>query len=430
MPSSFQPDQAPFEDRETSSSDSTSSSGGSSPILPLPDEVLRSFQFPDRQRVDATSGNAVEADRRGSGSSVQPSVNADEYRDAAANANDEDRTQSQYRNDLSEYDIPDLRLINAHYKALVLDHREQIIREIEANCEELGLDVRQQDWAALLKNLTATRPPTPRQGITANQTDLSHDEIQKQANPPQDIDPIPISEDQVAHESDTTLINGSPANSSSDTPAEPETPFRPLRALRGRKRAHSRLEQQSTDTADDREDEEAGEVVVRPRSPDRSQSLHSSDGGNEPGHESNSAMFVVNGIATRTAWSVVLDRYPDEVARVFRAGERPRNRQVESMVSSQNRVWFRNSMINAEASLIYLPLTLWWTILCAGSTVYRGGYRIAELTICWLFLYKSQGWRKLSHVRSARKDLGSGRDATRSRVLPDLRETLKSALIA
>lgn len=343
MPSSFQLDQASFEDRETSYSDSTSSSGGSSSIAPLPDEVLHSFQFPDRRRVDARSDNAVEARRRGSGRSVQQSVNVDDHRDAAASANNEDHTQSQHRNDLSEYDIHDLRLINAHYKALVRKHREQIILEIEANCEELGLDIRQQDWAALLKSPTAIKPPEPRPGITANQTDLSHNEIQEQANSPRDIDPIPISENQVAHESETTLTNGSPANSSSDTAAEPEPPFRPLRALRGRKRAHSQLEQQSADTADDYENGEAGEAVVYSRSPYWTQPLHSEDGGNEPGRESGPSTVIVNGVVKRTAWSVVLDRYPDEVSKVFRAGERPVNLQVRSMVSSQHRVRFRKS---------------------------------------------------------------------------------------
>lgn len=330
---------------DSTSSSSTTSSGGSSPFPNLPDEVLRSFQLdlPDPRPVYSRSDNAVEAHRRGSGRSLQQSVNADDYRDAAATANDENHTQIQHRNrnNLSEYDIRDLRLIHAHYKSLASKHREQMIREIEANCEELGLNVRQQDWAALLESLTATGATGSRPGTTANQRDFSQREFEEEVNPHRDyFYRIAVSE--VTHGSETAVTDDGTINSSSDMPAESEASLSSLWAPRGRKRAHSQLEQQDAYTADDHENGQAEAVMVQARSRALIRSLHSGDAGNVPRRERNSSIVFVNGIAKRTAWSVVLDRYPDEVAMVFRAGQRPENSQVRSMVSSQPRVSFRS----------------------------------------------------------------------------------------
>lgn len=362
MSSSFQPDQTPIEDGEESYSSSTfssstSSSGGSSPFPPLPDEVLRSFQVPDQLRVDARSDNAVEAHIWGSGRSVQQSVNAGDHRDAPISANDENQTQIQRRNDLSEYDICDLRLIHAHYKTLASKHRERMIREIEANCEELGLNVRQQDWAALLKTLTAAGATRSRPGINANQRDFSQDEFEEQGNPPRDVNRFPVSE--VAYGSETTATIDGSVNSSSDMPAVSEASLRSLWAPRGRKRAYSQLEQQHPYAADDHENGQAEAVMVQARSRALIRSLHSGDAGNVPRRGRDSSIVFVNGVPKRTAWSVVLDRYPDEVAMVFRAGQRPENSQVRSMVSSQPRVNFssetRELMQKLARSTCYQP---------------------------------------------------------------------------
>jgi hypothetical protein len=267
-------------------------------------------------------------------------VNAD---DRDENANDGNHVQSRDGNDLSKYGIHDLQLINAHYKALVLERREKIrqntIRQIEASCEELGLNVRQQDWAAVLRGLTAASESRP--GITADQRDFSQGELQGQANPSQEIEPMPISETQFAQEPEAMLID--------DGPALRETALGSLRLLLRRKRAHSQLERQSADTADNHEDGEAEEVADQLCSPDRTESLHSGDGEDEPGGEDDSVMLTVDAVANRTAWSVVLDKYPDEIAMVFRAGRRPENRQVSSMVSSSHHVRAKTSRVNAQS---------------------------------------------------------------------------------
>lgn len=124
-----------------------------------------------------------------------------------------------------------------------------------------------------------------------------------------------------------------PANSSSDTPAEVQTSLRSLRPLRRRKRSHSQLEEQGTASdADGDHDSDYVEAGGQSPSPDRTESLHSQDGGNIAAHANDAPTIPVHGSSVRTAWSVLVAKYPEEIALAFREGQRPTNSQLKAML--------------------------------------------------------------------------------------------------
>ncbi|KAG6353610.1 hypothetical protein INS49_005572 [Diaporthe citri] len=217
---------------------------------------------------------------------------------------------------LSDHDL-DLVIANLEARA---SERRYKIRKIEALSEELGLNIHQQDWAAFLRRPASGSSPS----IADGQRTSDQHEAQNQADAPGNLEPTPIPETQAVHQ--LTVADDASANSSSDVQAEPATPRRSLRMLRGLKRAHYHLEQQRSVSADFHEVAEV-EEFSGPRSPVQIQSLHPKGGENESGGRSDS----LDGVARRTAWSVVLETYPEEVAKRFRPGERPTNNQVRSM---------------------------------------------------------------------------------------------------
>lgn len=323
MSSNIQPGQATAHHGWESSSSSASSSAGSSPRPPLPDAVLRSFQFPSQRSVDAGVGNVVEAHTRSAGNSVPQSVNADDHRANTATTNNGTHAQERLGIKLSTLSNHDLDLIIANLEVRASERRAKI-RRIEALSQELGLDISQHDWAALL-NKPASDVSSR---IAPSQSFLNQCEIQERTGTPQSISSMPLSGTQ-----STTVSHHGSANRSPDIRAEPETPLRSLRPLRGLKRARFQVEPASADGADHPEDEEAEERDKHPVLPVHiQQPLHASFVENGSRRLRDPSLVSFDALARRTAWSVVLETYPEEIAKRFRAGERPANRQICSMV--------------------------------------------------------------------------------------------------
>ncbi|KAG8158543.1 hypothetical protein KVR01_011665 [Diaporthe batatas] len=329
----FEPDPVAIQDGMLSFSNSpASSSANSSPHPPLPDEVLRSFQFRSQQRIGHRNGGAAEARPRDTVRSVGPSVINTEHCDATASSNHENHTDSRDGSAYFMFSDQGLDIIAAKLEAVAEELerrriRDEKIRKIEAlreRCKTLGFNISQQDLEAWANGSAATSSKR-----TPNQ-----DEAQAQADEPQNVDPAPESETRFAQDSEVTFIDDDrTANSSSDAPAQPQSSPRSLRRRRGRKRTHSQVEEQDTD-ADGEHDSDYVEANCQSPSPDRTISMHSRHGESEArdGHENHTPMDPVNGVAPRTAWSVLVAKYPEEIALTFRAGELPKNRQVMAML--------------------------------------------------------------------------------------------------
>lgn len=288
--------------------------------------MLRSFHFPSQQRANAIDGNATAAHpwSGGNGISLSRSIGANDPSEDST-ANGETHAQAQDGMKLSGLSNHELDLVIANLEARALERRNKI-RKIEALSEELGLNIQQQDWAAFLSRPVSRSSPSRAGGRTSDQ-----DEAQDQADAPENLEPMPIPETQTIHE--LTLADDTSANSFSDVRAEPEAPRRSLRIIHGLKRAHYHLEQQRPGGSGCHEVGAVEEVVTGPRSPVQIQSLPPIGGENEGGGQSDSSNGSVDGVARRSAWSVVLETYPQVIAETFRLGERPTNERVRSMVS-------------------------------------------------------------------------------------------------
>lgn len=251
--------------------------------------------------------------------------------DAAASSNHENQTNSKDGSNYSKFSDRGLDLITARLEAVAEELerrkiRDEKIRKIEAlreRCKSLGVNICQQDLEAWVNESGADSNAS----TITSQRNPNQGETQAQADGPQDVEPAPISGTQFAQDSETTLMEDGPANSISDTLAEPQTPLRSMRPLRGRKRAHSQLEQPSTDVDSDHDSEYVRAGGQSP-SPDRTESLQSEDGQRKAGRQNDSPIVSVNGVAMRTAWASHVAKYPGEVASIFRPGERPKNRQI------------------------------------------------------------------------------------------------------
>ncbi|POS70468.1 hypothetical protein DHEL01_v211140 [Diaporthe helianthi] len=201
---------------------------------------------------------------------------------------------------------------------------DSIIAKLEAMAEELE---RKKIRDEKIRKIEALRERCRALGLNISQQDL-----EAWADEPQNV--VPNSETQFAQDSETTLMEDGPANSSSDTPAEVQTSLRSLRPLRRRKRSHSQLEEQGTASdADGDHDSDYVEAGGQSPSPDRTESLHSQDGGNIAAHANDAPTIPVHGSSVRTAWSVLVAKYPEEIALAFREGQRPTNSQLKAMVS-------------------------------------------------------------------------------------------------
>lgn len=285
---------------------------------------------------------------------MQHSVSADDQ-GAATSANDENHAQGRGDIDLSGLSDHDLDLVIANLEARASERRYKI-RKIEALSEELGLNIHGQDWAALLRRPAAGSIPS----IAGGQGTSDPDEAKDQADAPEYLEPMPISETHAVHE--LTVADDASANSCSDVHAEPAAPRRSLRVLRRLNRAHYQSEQQKSGGADCHEGGEMEEVATGPRSPIQTQSIPPEGSENGSVGQSDSSMVSVDAGARRNAWSVVLEKYPEEIATKFKPGERPTNKQVKSMASFFKSRQSHSSTVNAEASLIYLPSMLWRSI--------------------------------------------------------------------
>lgn len=324
MSSSFQPDQAIIYDGLESSSSSSSPSASSSPRPPLPDPVLRSFQFPDQQRTCEIDDNPITTHPRSAGNNVRDSrsVQTDD-RGAATTATGETRQQEKDSMDWSRLSNNDLDLIIANLEAHASERRNKI-RKIEALSEELGLSIRQQNWAALLN-----RPSLePNRCIVVRKIRGDHEQVQAQPDAPRNVEPVHISETGSTH--DSVFMDDNSANTPSNVQTEPEAPLQSQRLLRGLARPHDQL-QRCADQHEDGEDEEIP-AVNHPRSPVQIQAIPSEYDLNAASRQRNSSLVFTDGVAKRTAWSIVLETHPNEIATRFRAGERPTNKQVSSMV--------------------------------------------------------------------------------------------------
>lgn len=341
MSSRFEPDLVAIQDGLRSSSNSAaSSSASSSPRPPLPDDILRSFQF-SQQRIGDRDGGATESRHRAAVRRVGQSANTDDF-DATASSNHENQEDSRDETAYSRFSDRGLDIIAAKLEAMAEELerkriRDEKIRKIEAlreRCKTLGLDISQQDLEAWVNGTAASS------STSISQTSPNQGETQAPADEPQNVEPVPSSETQFAQDSETTLVEAGPESSSSGSSTmrvDAQTSFRSMRPLRGRKRAHSQMEAQNPflETDDDRASGYVG-ANRQSRSPDRTESLRSEDGQDNPGNAgrgNNSPMVSVNGAAMRTAWSVLVTRYPEEIFLTFRAGQRPVNRQVMAMVS-------------------------------------------------------------------------------------------------
>lgn len=287
------------------SPDYSSSSASSSPRPPLPDAVLRSFGLPNQQRDGTLNSNGTESHTQSAGESVRHPVSADEH-GAATIANAEIPAQDRVDMDWSGFSDHDLDLVIANLEARASERRSKI-RKIEALSEELGLNIHQQDWAALVSRFASGSGP----GMAGSRDNSGQDEIQHQVDAPEDPEPMSVSETEPIHE--LTITDDGSASSSSDVQAEPEAPRRSLRIGHGLKRGHDQMEQQRSDSSSSRDDGEVEEVA----------------GEHETGGQSDSSMISV---PRRTAWSVVLETYPEEIAKWFKPGKRPTNRRVKSLV--------------------------------------------------------------------------------------------------
>lgn len=287
------------------SPDYSSSSASSSPRPPLPDAVLRSLRFPERQRDGTSNGNGTEAHTQGAGERVRHPVSADDH-GAGTIADAAIPAQDRVDMDWSGFSDHDLDLVIANLEARASERRNKV-RKIEALSEELGLNIHQQDWAALVRRPASVSGPS----MAGSRDNFGQDEIQHQVDAPEDAEPMSVSETQPIHE--LTIADNDSANSSPDVQAEPEAPRRSLRIGHGLKRGHDQMEHQRSDSANSRDDGEVEEVA----------------GEHETGGQSDSSM---NAVPRRTAWSVVLETYPEEIAKWFKPGKRPTNERVRSLV--------------------------------------------------------------------------------------------------
>lgn len=261
---------------------------------------------------------------------------------AASTANGETHAEARDGMNLSGLSNHELDLVIAKLEARVLQRRNKI-RRIEALSEELGLSTRQQDWLALLN-----RPsPEPSQSIVVAERDCDHAQIQAESAAPQNGEPVPTSETRPTP--DSVVTDDGSAISFSNLQAEPETVLQSQRLLRSHKRSHGQLARYA-DRHEGGEAEEIPEFYGQRSEVDENEGLR----------QGNSSLDLIEGVAKRTAWSVVLETHPEEIASKFRAGERPTNKQVSSMVGlSKSRQHQRNSRLNSYVSLICLPSTLW-----------------------------------------------------------------------
>lgn len=124
------------------------------------------------------------------------------------------------------------------------------------------------------------------------------------------------------------------ANSFPDVQAESQVPRRSLRLLHGLERGHSQLDQQRSDGHNCHEGGETEEIVNDQRFTIQTQAMAPIADANEISGQSDRSMVSVDGVARLTAWSVVLETYPKEIPAEFKAGKRPTNNQIRSMVSS------------------------------------------------------------------------------------------------
>lgn len=338
MASRFEPDLVAIQDGLRSSSNSAASSpASSSSPPPLPDDVLRSFRFSQRKLGDS-NGGATEARHRAAVRRVGQSVNTDDF-NATASSNHENHKDSRDGSAYSRFSDRGLDVIAAKLEAMAEELerkriRDEKIRKIETlreRCKTLGLDISQQDLEAWVNGSAASS------STNISQTTPNEDETQAPADEPQNVEPVPSSETQFAQDSETTLVEAGPARDSGSSAmrVDAQASLRSMRPLRGRKRAHSQMEAQDntlSETDDDR-DSDFVEANRQSPSPDRTESLRSEDGQDNAGRGNNSPMVSVNGAATRTAWSVLVAKYPEEIALTFRAGERPTSPLVTAMVS-------------------------------------------------------------------------------------------------
>lgn len=268
-----------------------------------------------------------EALSQSAGNSVRHSRSAqDNDRDRAATANFEAHTQVNDSMDWSGLSNHDLDLIIANLEARASERRSKI-RRIEALSEELGLNICEQDWMAFLD-----RPSSESSlGIVFGET-CDHGEISAQSDALQNVEPMPVSGRRANY--DPVVIDSGPAKSSSDVQADSQVPRRSLRLLHGLERPHNQLEQQGSDGHNCHEGGEAQEIVNGQRFTIQAQEMAPIADTNQNCGQSDCSMVSVDGVATPTAWSVVLKTYPKEIAAEFKHGKRPTNNQVRSMVSS------------------------------------------------------------------------------------------------
>lgn len=143
--------------------------------------------------------------------------------------------------------------------------------------------------------------------------------------------------------------------------AESQVPRRSLWLLHGFETVHSQLEQQRSDGYNCHESGET-EIVNGQRFTIQTQAIAPIADTNGTNGQSDCSMVSVDGVATPTAWCVVLKTYPEEIAAEFNHSKRPTNNQVRSMVSSFVSRDSQNIESQFMISLIYLLSMLWRSI--------------------------------------------------------------------
>lgn len=353
MSSIFHPDVAVLDE---SASSSSSSSAGSPPHPPLPDAVLHSLRLSSQRQVDDTHLCVTEAPPGIAEKASHRPCSADsESSDAAATRDNVIHTRSSGQMDWSGLSDDHLDRIIANLEARALERREKI-RKIEALSKELGLDVCQENWVASLNQPASASSPI----IGNSQTNGDGDEMRDGAHTPHAIEPVSTPGALITH--NPIVLEEDRADSYPHRQDEHSGPRHSPRLLRGLKRSYCQSERQNDDPADCREGENVEGVTNRSTSPAQADSSRSeaylnslarqrgcttAPGNNLAGHTSTAPSrsprkaFApqFSGPATysqpedHTAWSIILQKYPEEIAQTYRPGERPTNPRIVSMVS-------------------------------------------------------------------------------------------------
>ncbi|KAJ0107075.1 hypothetical protein J7T55_006954 [Diaporthe amygdali] len=339
---------------DESASSSSSSSASSPPHPPLPDAVLHSLRLSSQRQVDDTHLRVTEA---------PPGIaEKASHRPCSADSESPDATRDNviYARSSGQMDwsgLSDDRLdrIIANLEARALERREKI-RKIEALSKELGLDVCQENWVASLNHLASSSSPS----IGNSQPNGDGDEVRDGAHTPHVIEPVSTPGASITH--NPIVLEEERADSYPHRQGEHSGTRHLPRLLRGLKRSYSQSERQNADPADSREDENVGGVTNRSPSPAQADSSRSqaylnnlarqrgcstATGNNLADHTStapsrsprrvfapqSSSPTTCSQPEGHTAWSIILQKYPEEIAQSYRPGERPTNLRIVSMKS-------------------------------------------------------------------------------------------------